>query len=72
MTSDLLSFLPVWAEYLIKGIIVLVLLVSGGVAIGKMGRHPIWALLLVLPWVPFIVFWLAAYTRWPFVPRDSD
>ena len=72
MIFDLSEYLPVWAEFLLKGITILVLLVSSGVAIGKMGRHPIWALLLLLPGAQIIVFWLAAYKSWPFVPRDSD
>ncbi|HEY1096467.1 MAG TPA: hypothetical protein VGF14_04435 [Alphaproteobacteria bacterium] len=72
MSASFFPFLPIWAEYLIAGITLLILLISSGIAIGKMGRHPIWALALLVPWVQIIAFWLAAYKRWPFVPRDSD
>lgn len=70
MSNVFLPFLPVWAEYLVAGIAVLVLLISAGIAIGKSGRNPSWALLLLLPWVQIILFWLWAYKRWP--ARDPN
>ena len=60
-----LPFLPVWAEYLTAGIALMILLISAGIAIGKTGRNPAWALLLLFPWVQIILFWVWAYTRWP-------
>jgi hypothetical protein len=69
MNAGFFPFLPIWAEYLIAGIAVMMLLISAGVAIGKTGRHPAWALLLLFPYVQIIMFWLAAYTKWPFSDR---
>jgi heme/copper-type cytochrome/quinol oxidase subunit 2 len=66
MSAAFFPFLPIWAEYLIAGIMVMVLLISAGIAIGKTGRHPAWALLLLVPWAQIIVFWLVAYCVWPF------
>jgi hypothetical protein len=65
MNASFFPFLPLWAEYLIAGITVMMLLISGGIAIGKTGRHPAWALLLLIPYAQIIVFWLVAYAVWP-------
>ncbi len=64
------TFLPQWADYLIGGIALLILLVTSGIAIGKTGRHPIWALALLVPGVQIIVIWAWAYGRWP--ARDAS
>jgi hypothetical protein len=69
MGMGFFPFLPVWAEYLIAGLTILSLLVCAGIAIGKSGRHPIWALLLLLPGLQIIVFWLWAYKSWPVQQR---
>ena len=65
MIAIFFPFLPIWAEYLIAGITLLILLITAGIAIGKSGRHPIWALALLLPVMQVIVFWLWAYGHWP-------
>ena len=61
----LLPFLPMWAEYLVAGIALMIMLIAGGIAIGKTGRNPAWALLLLFPWVQIIAFWMWAYCKWP-------
>ena len=69
MIAVFFPFLPIWAEYLVAGITLLILLVTAGIAIGKTGRHPIWALALLLPYVQIIALWGLAYKAWP--ARDT-
>lgn len=65
MSASFFPFLPLWAEYFMAGITVMMLLITGGIAIGKTGRHPAWALLLLVPYVQIIILWWAAYATWP-------
>lgn len=65
MNGVVFPFLPLWADYLVGGITILLFLVSGGIAIGKSGRNPSWALVMLVPWVQIVMIWLWAYKRWP-------
>lgn len=60
---------PEWAQYLLQGITIFVLLSCGAVIATRAGRNPYWAMLFLVPfiYVPAIVvmLWIFAFTRWP-------
>jgi hypothetical protein len=57
--------LPVWLDYLIKGIVIFVLLAFAGITATKAGRNPYYALLLLYPLTAIWVVWAFARAPWP-------
>lgn len=62
--------LPLWAEYLLKGLTILCMMAFPAVAVGRAGRSPYFALLLMIPLVNVAAVWAFAYARWP--NRDKN
>lgn len=56
---------PEWLAYLAKAIAILYGMIVTGIAIGKTGRHPLWALLILLPFIQILSIWFLAYCQWP-------
>lgn len=60
---DLLRLLPSWAAMTLYGLLLSFQIVAGAFLLARIGRTPLWALLLLLP-VP-IAPWFFALCRWP-------
>lgn len=74
MGDVLLSYwdaLPVWADYLLRGLFLCGLLCFSSVVLGRAGRSPYWALLMIVPYfyLPLILIWAFAFIRWPRIDR---
>lgn len=63
------TFLPLWLEYLIAGILVFITLACGGVVLSRAGRNPFWALVLPLPYVQVLALWAFSFCKWPQVDK---
>ncbi len=61
----LLQLLPAWAGYLLLGVVVLGLISCAGFILARLGRSPLWALLLVVPVFQILAVWVLAFQRWP-------
>lgn len=57
--------MPLWVEYLIKGILAFALLAFAGVALTKANKSPYLALFLLVPFVQVAVIWYVAFSKWP-------
>jgi len=64
MTLDF-STLPFWVQYLTRGLLITLLIVSSAVAVSRAGRSPYWALLMIVPYSAVIALWLFAFVSWP-------
>lgn len=62
--------LPLWGDYLLKGILIFIGLSSAAVILTRTGRSPYLAFLLVLPYVQVIGVWLLAFSDWS--KRQND
>ncbi len=75
MTPDFAIFAfgswPFWLQYLTRGILISLLIVSAAVAATRAGRSPYWALLMIIPYVAVIVLWALAFTSWPNEPEKD-
>ena len=60
-----LRFLPEWAAYLGVMLVVTWTVCMAGVALGRTGRSPLWALLAFVPVVFTLGLWIVALGRWP-------
>lgn len=69
-----LTALPEWAAYLVPILAATWTVCMAGVALGKTGRNPLWALLGFFPYVLTLGLWIVAFTRWPrqAVPAAPD
>jgi hypothetical protein len=60
---------PVWAQYLLQGVMIFILLSCGAVIAARAGRNPYWSMLFLVPfiYVPSVVvmLWLFAFVTWP-------
>lgn len=64
---------PAWIELLIIGIIIVYTFYICGKILARTGRGPIWTLMLLVPGVQIIAFWLFAFSRWPrFNPKEDE
>ena len=57
--------LPFWVQYLTRGLLITLLIVSSAVAVSRAGRTPYWALLMIVPYGAVIALWLFAFASWP-------
>lgn len=57
--------LPLYAQYLIQGIVMFVFMATSAVVFGKTGRSPYWALLVIVPYAFVVMIWIFAFTKWP-------
>lgn len=65
--TDYIIAMPDWAQYLIRGIVLCVMLCFSAVILGRAGRNPYWALLTIIP-MPFLLpllIWVFAFAGWP-------
>ena len=72
-----LSYMPPeWAQFLLQGISIFVLLSCGAVIAARAGRNPYWSLLFLVPfvYVPAVVvmFWIFAFVKWPKALPDGS
>ena len=66
-TLTLLPDVPFWAKCLIVGVYIFAKMALCGVVLGKTGRSPYLALLMIVP-VPLldaVWLWLFAFSAWP-------
>lgn len=56
--------LPFWVQYLTRGLLITLLIVSSAVAVSRAGRTPYWALLMIVPYGAVIALWLFAFASW--------
>lgn len=61
--------LPPWLSHLIVSLVVLYTLCVWGLVLARTGRSPLWALLLLLPYVAIAGLWVLAYRSWPKIDR---
>jgi NADH:ubiquinone oxidoreductase subunit 6 (subunit J) len=60
------SDIPVWIEYLFKGLLAFAMLAFSGITATKTGRkNPYYALLLLVPFLQIAVVWAFAFVEWP-------
>jgi hypothetical protein len=64
--------LPDWLSYLIVVVVMTWTACMAGVALGKAGRSPVWALLVFLPYLFTIGLWILALGRWPREPGQGS
>lgn len=62
---ELLQSMPMWAANLMLGLLLAGLLSASGFVLARLGRSPLWALLLLVPMVQIIAYWVFAYKPWP-------
>lgn len=67
---DMLFFLPAWASILVVVLTITWTVSMAGIALGKTGRSPLWAVLgfLFFPMLT-VGLWIAALMRWPRLDR---
>lgn len=67
---DMLSFLPGWASILVVVLTITWTVCMAGIALGKTGRNPLWALAAFL-FFPLLTvgLWIVALARWPRLDR---
>ena len=51
--------------YTILGVLLCIALIMAGLALAKMRLSPLWVLLLLVPFVAPLSFWVLAYIKWP-------
>lgn len=61
----MLSFLPEWANYLARGIFLFTTLAFTAVVLGRAGRSPYFAFLVIIPYVQIAAVWFFAVCLWP-------
>jgi hypothetical protein len=63
---ELFLFLPGWLATLIVVLSITWTICMAGIALGKIGRNPLWALVAFL-WFPLLTagLWYMALARWP-------
>lgn len=57
--------LPLWAEFLIKGILIFAALCSGAVTLTRAGKNPHFTFLMIVPVISILALWYFAFTPWP-------
>jgi hypothetical protein len=57
--------LPLWAKYLLQGILAFVEISAAAVLLSRAGRSPYLAFLIILPYVQIAALWVFAFTVWP-------
>ncbi len=63
--------IPYWVPMLLQGLLLFVQMVLATIVLSKAGRSPYWALATIIPffYIPMIVVFLFAFTKWPKVDR---
>ncbi|KPF85418.1 hypothetical protein IP70_12000 [alpha proteobacterium AAP38] len=63
---DMLFFLPGWASILVVVLTITWTVCMVGIALGKTGRNPLWAMAVFL-FFPLLTvgLWIVALSRWP-------
>lgn len=56
--------LPLWAQYLLQGIMIFVAMAAGAVTLTRTGRSPWLAFLLIVPLVQIAALWALAFLPW--------
>ncbi|MBI3442030.1 MAG: hypothetical protein HY052_09580 [Proteobacteria bacterium] len=54
-----------WEQYLLQGILIFATLATSAVVLGRAGRNPYFALLMIVPYVQIIALWVFAFSTWP-------
>jgi hypothetical protein len=59
--------LPQWAQYLVEGLLIFLLMASSAIVLGRAGKSPWWALLMLVPYNVVVValIWAFAFSKWP-------
>lgn len=67
MNSEIffMSGLPEWARFLVQGILLFALMACSAVILGRAGRSPYWALLVIVPVAGMAAICAFAFCRWP-------
>ncbi len=67
-----ISGLPDWLRFLVQGILLFVLMAFSAVILGRAGRSPYWALLVVVPVVAVVAVCAFGFCRWPRVDGKKE
>jgi hypothetical protein len=67
--ESVMNALPIWLSYLFKGLAIFAMMALPAVVVGRAGRNPYMALLLMVPFVNVAVVWAFAYAEWPKVKK---
>jgi uncharacterized membrane protein YhaH (DUF805 family) len=54
-----------WENLLFQGILMFFSLCFSAVILGRAGRSPYWAFLLIIPYVQIVALWMFAFCIWP-------
>lgn len=65
------SMLPDWAQLLVQGLGLGLLMVAGAVAASRAGRSPYWGLCIIIPYLSIAVIWAFAFCEWPTEKGDK-
>jgi hypothetical protein len=68
---DLVFGIPIWLAYLVMSLLLVYAMMAAGWVLAKAGRSPLWAFLLLVPWVNVAAIWVFAFVRWPFVDTPA-
>lgn len=60
-----LDAMPEWAAYLVRGLVLCALMVFSAIILGRAGRNPYWAVLVVIPYGLLVGLWIFAFCGWP-------
>lgn len=63
--GELILGLPLWVAFTIYGTALTAMMAFGAFVLVRVGRSPLWVLLLLLPFVQPLAIWIFAYYRWP-------
>jgi hypothetical protein len=63
--SELWTSLPDWAELLVRGLYLGLLMCAAAVAASRAGRSPYWGLCAIVPFLIIAVTWALAFCEWP-------
>lgn len=69
--NSLFPAMPEWLSYLIGGLTIFAMMASGCVIATRAGKNPYWGVLVVVPFVGFLLIWLFAVARWPSMTPQS-
>ncbi|MGM0422414.1 MAG: hypothetical protein ACQEQL_04855 [Pseudomonadota bacterium] len=72
MEQDAMNFGPSWQEMLIMSIAGALIVLFGGMIATRAGRAPFWGLLLLVPVVQILCFWIFAFISWPRIDRNDQ
>lgn len=69
--TEIWTSLPDWAQLLVRGLYLGVLLAAASVAASRAGRTPYWGLCAIVPFLVILVTWALAFCEWPMEKKEQ-